>query len=396
MTLLRINQVSKTFTFYENPIDRLKDRLIGGDRSHSHKALNNISFSLSTGESVAILGKNGAGKSTLLKLITRVLLPDSGTIDQFARLIGLLELGTGFDANLTGRENIRINGLLLGMSETELYQQSVAIIAFAELGEYIDHPVRTYSSGMMMRLGFSIAIHANPACFIVDEALSVGDVRFQQKCITWMKRFQEGGGSLLFVSHDLALIKQLCQRAIVLHNGHIAFDGSALNAANYYETSLLQQEKESEILSVNQQQDKDILLLSTQWQTNEGLLASLITGKDVHLKIILAVVRPHDNMSLGFMIRNRLGQDLFGINTKQLGIALPTQHLGQFEVDFPITLNLGAGEYVLFIALHDQDDYTKNVQLWQQASSSFTVSSEGCVGIGQVYCPVGETTWRHV
>ncbi|HHC73462.1 MAG TPA: ABC transporter ATP-binding protein, partial [Thiothrix sp.] len=174
--VLTLEKVTKVFPHHTKPVDRLLARLFG--KSYPQKTvLDAISFSLERGEALAILGRNGAGKSTLLKLIAGVLVADSGDIQKQGRINGLLELGTGFDENLSGCDNIAINGQLLGMSQAEIAEKKAAIIAYAELGDYIDQAVKTYSSGMVMRLGFAIAIHSEPICFIVDEALAVGDIR---------------------------------------------------------------------------------------------------------------------------------------------------------------------------------------------------------------------------
>ena len=166
-----------------------------------------------------MIGRNGAGKSTLLKLVMGVILPDQGSVSLTGRVTGLLELGTGFNPELPGYENIAFNAALLGMTPAEVAHQRQAIIDFSELGEAIHHPVRTYSSGMTMRLAFSIAIHAKPACFVVDEALSVGDAHFQQKCMKRIKEFRASGGAILFVSHDMNAVKVLCDQVLVLEQG---------------------------------------------------------------------------------------------------------------------------------------------------------------------------------
>lgn len=392
MTILSVAHLHKSFALYDTPIARIKAALLGRQSSHRYHALQDISFSLLAGESVAILGRNGAGKSTLLKLITGVLLPDSGELHHAGRITGLLELGTGFDHALTGRENIKINGILLGITEYELLHLADQIIAFSELDAFIDQPVRTYSSGMIMRLGFSIAIHANPACLIVDEALAVGDARFQQKCLDWMRRFQQRGGALLFVSHDLAAIKQLCQRAMVLDQGKLVYEGDALSACNYYETSLVEVK-----VKMMKQSDGLVQLLACRWLDHEGQEIMPITGQYIELSIELALSETLQDMSLGFMIRDRLGQDLMGSNTQLLANSPIMWSAGRLEVRFPMIMNLMSGEYVLFIALHDAMDYTKNVQLWQQTAENFTVvSSDSQMSVGQVYCALQPPFWRHL
>ncbi|HKR47623.1 MAG TPA: ABC transporter ATP-binding protein, partial [Paraburkholderia sp.] len=185
--VLKVERVSKQFRIYRRTSDRLVEGLLKRQRHRVHKALDDVSFELRQGEAIGVLGQNGAGKSTLLKLVSGVLTPDAGTIERNGRITGLLELGTGFDGKLTGRQNIAVNARLIGMTGEEIEARFDSVVAFSELGEFIDAPVRTYSSGMVMRLGFAVAIHADPVCFIVDEALAVGDARFQQKCLKRIK-----------------------------------------------------------------------------------------------------------------------------------------------------------------------------------------------------------------
>ena len=197
-------------------------------------ALKDLSFEVQEGESLGIVGQNGAGKSTLLKILTGVLFPDSGSIHVDGRITGLLELGTGFNSEFTGVQNIYLNGTLLGMSKEEINERFDAIIAFTELGDFIQEPIKTYSSGMIMRLAFSTAIHAEPKAFVVDEALSVGDTYFQQKCMRKIKEFKADGGSIIFVSHDMNAVKILCDKALLLDHGLKVEEGEPDKVINTY------------------------------------------------------------------------------------------------------------------------------------------------------------------
>jgi lipopolysaccharide transport system ATP-binding protein len=370
MTLLAVEKLSKSFAFYDSPLDRLKDRLLGGNRSHSHRALKDVSFTLRPGESVGLLGRNGAGKSTLLKIITGVLLPDAGRIHRTGRITGLLELGTGFDPNLSGRDNIRINGTLLGMSAEELERATDAIIDFAELGEYIDHPVRTYSSGMVMRLGFSIAIHANPACFIVDEALSVGDARFQQKCIARIKAFQRQGGALLFVSHDLNTVKMLCDRALVLDGGEVVCDGTPDEAASVYYALLARSRGEQ---ALPPEGDRRMRLCAATLHDPDGRPLSHLEPQQP-FRLCFSVHSTIDaQATLGFMIKDRFGQELFGTNTHLLGHPLTFQAGRRHRVCFDLTCTLGPGQYTLAASLHFGSDHTQGCLHWVDHLMSFEV-----------------------
>lgn len=371
MNLLSVNQVSKTFTFYERPLDRLKDRLLGGARSHQHQALSQISFQVSAGESIGILGKNGAGKSTLLKLITGVLMPDEGSIQHHGRITGLLELGTGFDLILSGRDNIRINGVLLGMTEVELIEQTPHIIAFAELGDYIDHPVRTYSSGMMMRLGFAIAIHANPACFIVDEALAVGDVRFQQKCIQHIKQFQQQGGALLFVSHDLNTVKMLCQRALVLHQGQLICDADPSEAASVYYRLMAQADNAT--LAPPQVAEQVRIASVNFYDSAQDTLAQSLVPQQSYRLCFTIHADSNAELTLGFMIKDRFGQEVFGTNTHLLQQSLSFEAGKVHRVCFELLCTLGPGQYSLSASLHAGADHSQGCQHWLDHALSFEV-----------------------
>jgi len=384
--VLKLENVTKAFPRYTKPVDRLLARLFG--KSYPQKTvLDTISFSLERGESLAILGRNGAGKSTLLKLIAGVLVADKGNIHKQGRINGLLELGTGFDENLSGRDNIAINGQLLGMTQAEIKAKQAAIIAYAELGDYIDQAVKTYSSGMVMRLGFAIAIHSEPICFIVDEALAVGDIRFQQKCIRSLKDFQQAGGSLLLVSHDLSQVKTLCQRAMILEQGRIAYLGEAREACNRFQVAMLQSSSTTLGDDVRKT-DRQVSLLKAQWLDSKTQLEQrVLQGGDwVILRVSIDVHQAIEALSLGFMIRNRLGVDLFGTNTHQQEQLLNFKQIGKYTIDFPIQLNLGAGEYTLFLALHDQDDYQTRVQFWEPAYGRFQVILADKKNVGVVHC----------
>jgi len=208
----------KQFKLYRSPADRLREIVYRKKYHKDFVALDNISFEVKNGETLGIIGQNGAGKSTLLKILSGIVIPDSGTINVDGKVTGLLELGTGFNAEMTGLENIYMNGTLIGMTKDELDRKKQTIIDFSELGDFINEPIKTYSSGMTMRLAFSIAIHADPTCFLVDEALSVGDAYFQQKCMRKIQEFRAGGGSIVFVSHDMNAVKTLCDAAIMLEN----------------------------------------------------------------------------------------------------------------------------------------------------------------------------------
>ena len=241
---IEIMNLNKCYKIYENPQDRLKQsinsrigRFFGRPVKNYFRefwALRNISFEIKKGETVGIIGQNGSGKSTLLQLICGTLNPTGGSVEINGRIAALLELGSGFNPEFTGTENIYMSGALLGLSKEEIDARYKEIINFADIGEFVSQPVKTYSSGMFMRLAFAVNITSSPEIMIVDEALSVGDMAFQAKCMAALKKLQENGSTILFVSHDMGSIKSLCDRAILLHDGGIEFFGDASQAAELF------------------------------------------------------------------------------------------------------------------------------------------------------------------
>ena len=235
-SVIQIQNVSKVYKLYETPIDRLKESLHPGGKKYHHDffALRDISFDVKKGETVGIIGKNGSGKSTLLKIITGVLTPTMGTMNVSGRISALLELGAGFNPEYSGLENVYLQGTMMGYSREDMRERVPEILKFADIGEFINQPVKVYSSGMFIRLAFSVAINVEPEILIVDEALAVGDMSFQAKCMTAFKRMQQKGVTVLFVSHDTASVKSLCSWAVWLENGVIKRIGNAGEIAEDY------------------------------------------------------------------------------------------------------------------------------------------------------------------
>ena len=238
MIRVRFESVVQSFRVIRERPDTLREvftRLFRG-RSHYHAfdALKGVSFSVSDGEVLGIVGRNGSGKSTILKIIAGVYRPSAGTLEVNGRVAALIELGAGFHGELTGRENIVINGLVLGLSRREIEQREERIIDFAELGEFIDSPVKQYSSGMFMRLAFAVASEIDPEILLVDEILAVGDVAFQQKCIARIHDFHRRGKTIFFVSHNMGSVHELCTRALLIHEGTLLADGPVNEIAERY------------------------------------------------------------------------------------------------------------------------------------------------------------------
>ncbi len=225
--VIEITDVSKRFVIRKEK--SLKERLVNFGRSNLHKddfwALRDIDLSITSGRTVGLIGPNGSGKSTLLKTIGGILQPTSGSVQLRGRLAALLELGAGFHPDLTGRENVYLNGAILGMSEQEIDAKFDDIVAFSEIEKFIDTEVKFYSSGMFLRLAFAVAVHTDPDVFLVDEILAVGDEPFQKKCLARIRELKASGKALVIVSHDLHMIEQLCDRAILLEHGHVVSDG---------------------------------------------------------------------------------------------------------------------------------------------------------------------------
>ncbi|MEY8767071.1 ABC transporter ATP-binding protein [Francisella philomiragia] len=239
---IKVENISKTYKLYDNHTDRFKEAIHPFKKKYHHDfyALNNVSFEIKKGETVGIIGGNGAGKSTLLKIITGVLTPSSGSVQINGRIASLLELGAGFNPEYTGLENIYFQGLLMGMAREEIEPKVEPIKQFADIGEFIYQPVKGYSSGMFARLAFAIAINVDPDILIVDEALAVGDMNFQAKCMTVMDRIRQKGTTVLFVSHDLSSVRSLCNRGIYLKNGVVHAVGKGSDIADMYMKEMIQ------------------------------------------------------------------------------------------------------------------------------------------------------------
>lgn len=234
--VISVRDLTKTYRLYRSKGDRIAEALLpfGKPRHLDHHALNGITFDVQEGESIGIIGRNGSGKSTLLKVLTGVLAPTQGEVTIHGKVASLLELGAGFNPELTGRENIYLNGTLMGSSRAEIDARLNEIIAFADIGEFIDQPVKIYSSGMFVRLAFAVSVHVDPDILIVDEALAVGDVRFQKKCIDFMRHFKDSGKTILFVSHDIFTVKSFCDRIILIQDGRLEALGDPDEVANRY------------------------------------------------------------------------------------------------------------------------------------------------------------------
>ncbi len=374
--MIEIKHISKVFKLYKKPSDRLRELFLGRPCHHLFQALDDISLVVESGETCGVIGKNGAGKSTLLKVLTGVLMPDSGDIITSGKVTGLLELGTGFDPALSGRQNITVNGLLLGMDHDEIARKREVMIEFSELADFIDEPLRTYSSGMTMRLAFSIAIHAEPKCFVIDEALSVGDAHFQQKCMRKIREFRDGGGSIIFVSHDLNAVKMLCDKVLVLDNGRVVAQGSAEDAVNHYNQIIaaLDDEADKSSRSSTDYGTRQVQILAVAVRGERSLGRVVSAGEATVVSLQIKARERVEDVTVGIMIRDRFGQDIFGTNSHQLDARMDLNADQEMTIDFVIDMAVAPGKYTLTAALHSRENHLEDCYHWYDNAAGFEVA----------------------
>jgi len=381
---IRVSGLGKAYKQYPNRWSRLFEWLVpfSGTRHHLHWVLKDIDFEIQPGEAVGIVGVNGAGKSTLLKMITGTTQPSCGQIQLQGRVAALLELGMGFHPDFSGRQNAFMAGQLLGMQVEEIEALMPQIESFAEIGEAIDHPVRTYSSGMQMRLAFSVATARRPDILIVDEALSVGDAYFQHKSFERIRNFRKAGTTLLIVSHDRSAIQSICDTAILLENGRLAMRGKPEEVMDYYNAMLAQREGQivrQEMLANGQVQTisgtgeagiVSVRLLDAQGRSLE--VAEV--GQAVVLEVQTAVREDIERLVLGFLIKDRLGQAIYGINTHRQDQAISDLSAGeQVTFRFAFDMRLGKGSYSVALSLSRLDSHLDRNFEWRDYGLVFHV-----------------------
>ncbi len=358
--MIKVEGISKKFKLYHSPADRLREILFQRSYHKDFTALDKISFEIAPGQTLGIIGQNGAGKSTLLKILSGIVIPDSGTIAIDGKVTGLLELGTGFNPEMTGLENIAMNGTLLGMTRDEIDRRKQTIIDFSELGEFIEEPLKTYSSGMVMRLAFSIAIHADPKCFLVDEALAVGDAYFQQKCMRKIQDFRAAGGSIVFVSHDMNAVMMLCDYAILLDHGKMISYGIPRAITDLYISRICMEahlgEKEVTIDEHSNISTGEIEFVSLEVLDRSGKFVSHIHfGDEIEIAFTFRCIRIVEDPTFGILIRNRYGMSVFGTNTyllKQKNLPL---HPGEYYVvSFRMKIPLQPDDYLITVAIDNR------------------------------------------
>ena len=379
MTLvLRVENVSKQYRTYRRPADRLKESLTRG-RMRRHQefwALREVSFELEKGTTVGIIGPNGCGKSTLLQIIAGTLEPTHGDVWHEGRVAALLELGAGFDPEFTGVENIYMNASLLGLGRRQtdaIFQQ---IERFAEIGEFLYQPVKTYSSGMYVRLAFAIAASVDPDILIIDEALAVGDAVFQHRCLRRIKDLHERGTTVLFVSHDAAAVRALCSRAILLKAGTIVADGKPADVLNRYQQIIMEREKAYEAESgapasaapphaeslappdySYRHGDGSAEIIGAELTESGHRRVDIVeTGEPLTLRVAVRFLKDRDDPVVGFLIRNRHGIHAYGTNTKIQQIEFGRVARGDvLEATFAFNCSLGIDHYSISLAVHSRD-----------------------------------------
>jgi len=378
--MISVDSVSKTFKLYRTPSDRLKEIFLRKSFHTDFHAVNAVSFSVREGETIGIIGENGAGKSTLLKLLTGVLIPDSGHVHIDGRVTGLLELGTGFNPEFSGMENIIHNATYLGLSRSQINDRLSQIIEFTELGEFIHEPIKTYSSGMVMRLAFSVAIHADPRAFVVDEALSVGDAYFQQKCMKRILEFKASGGAIVFVSHDMNAVKILCDRAMLLNQGRAVESGSPETIINSYNYLIAHKSKGKEIsyrdecITSGYGNQKAVIDNVSICGEDDQPAEIFISGRPAKIAIRITGYKDMDDITVGVLIRDRFGQDIFGTNSYHLEkeISIRAGRHVCLVYDFA-ELNLGPGKYSITAAVHTGSTHVEECVHWMDKCVAFEV-----------------------
>ena len=359
--MISVQNVSKVYRLYRHPIHRIIGSLGGRPRSTDFYALRNVNFRVQKGEVFALIGPNGSGKSTLLQIISGILQPTTGRVLRGGRVDALLELGAGFNPEFSGRDNVYLNGEIMGLSRREMERAFPKIEAFAEIGRFIDRPVKEYSTGMYVRLAFSTAIHVDPEILIVDEALAVGDAIFASRCIHKFEELRQRKVTVLLVSHDLGLVKRLADRAAFMLRGAIVMEGTPKDAVNRYVGFALEQERHGQL-----QPTADRLAGASSFRHGDGASRILDVQLLDHARGPCRAFRPGDSLIVriqatfhqnvtepvvGILIRNRIGMDVFGTNTRlegiQLGAFVPGDTL---DVEFELDCLLSRQEYTLTVA----------------------------------------------
>lgn len=354
-------------------------------RIKEHWVLRNINFSVRRGEAVGIVGQNGAGKSTLLKIITGTLGATEGGVRASGRIAAILELGMGFNPDLTGRQNVEHSAGLMGFSRAQVQALMPGIEAFAEIGDYFDEPIRTYSSGMQMRVAFSLATAARPDVLIVDEALAVGDAYFVHKCFQRIREFREEGTTLLIVSHDKSAVQALCDRAVMIEKGKLVADGSPQEVLDFYnaliaekENSTVRQSKQDDGEGVTTVSGTGEAAIDGVWleDANGSRVEFIGVGDPVTLVVKARANAPVARLVIGYTIRDRLGQSMFGTNSYYGECVAADLDAGEaVALRASFAMNLGVGTYSVSVALTSTETHLVDNYEWRDLALIFTVAN---------------------
>jgi len=396
---IRANGLGKCYRIFDHPEDRLKQTLFGRHRSYGRVfwAIRNVSLVLPRGETLGIIGRNGSGKSTFLQILSGTLQPSVGEFHVSGRVVPLLELGAGFNAEFTGHENIYIAASVLGLSDAEIKRRSEAIVSFADIGDYIHQPMKFYSSGMYARLAFAVAAHVDADILIIDEILGVGDAAFRQKCMRFMNEFKQKG-TLLFVSHEIGSVVNLCQRALWLEGGQVKALGPAKEVCENYLASIqtggdVPVTPPAPVFSFNGQKHSygrgGAKISDVRLRLASGApVAILRGGEEVILSVSARVEQDLAQPVIGFYVKDRLGQHLFGENTYAAspGLARPARAGNTVTAEFVFVMPLlSTGEFSIDVAIadgslesHTQHHWMFDALIFEMSSSN---STRGLVGL---------------
>lgn len=361
--MISTKQLGKCYRIYNKPSDRIKQSIMRGRKNYYKEfwALRDVSFELQQGEVVGIIGANGSGKSTLLQMLAGTLEPTEGQVQIEGRIAALLELGAGFNPEFTGHENLFVNAALLGLSQKEIEQKYDEIVSFADIGEYLHQPLKTYSSGMYVRLAFAITAHVEADVLIIDEALSVGDAAFQFKCLARMDELIKKGCTVLLVSHDQQMIKKYCSRAIYLDKGTKMFEGSAEDAIEMYLQDVMEMQRNR--MGVVQQKQKGIRSDTHVYGTEFGSIvaADMWVGNEqreyvYHEETIAVRIKAHiqgqvSNPRIMLVVRDKSGYNLFSYDNLYANLEIVPNKEGDFEVELCFQCLLQEGDYSITLRL---------------------------------------------
>jgi lipopolysaccharide transport system ATP-binding protein len=410
---VRVENLSREFRVYKRKSDLAWEWLTGRRRHEEFWALKDVTFEVPRGQVLGIMGRNGAGKSTLLKVIAGTLGPTTGRVTVTGRLSAILELGSGFHPEYTGRQNIYMGGLCMGMSEREVAEKTDAIIAFSELKEFIDRPFKTLSSGMQARLTFAIAASVEPDVLIVDEALAVGDLLFQEKCFRRIRQIVAGGATVLFVSHSMSAIFDLCSRALLFHKGRLVEDGLPRRVAYAYEKLLAEDRADGRAVAMSvgraaADAGTRAQILGIDLVNAEGeLVRNLVNGRTYTVRIRCLCRDDLPSLNVGFRVQRTSGESLYGTSTLFAGQDLSGRAGDVLELSFDFPCVLGPGSYFLGsgVGIRDGETQTELLHFLVEAAEFTVLTGEprfsGVIDLGcrlravnRVRPPVAETDLR--